>query len=79
MTQGISTLGYADSTGIRVFQGTVDGTLATEPRGASGFNQGRRQTAKRRSALCRRFMIGTYEVNGRPKMTHHGTQKKRPA
>ena len=30
-------LGYADATGVRVFQGTVDGTLATEPRGTSGF------------------------------------------
>lgn len=30
-------LGYADATGVKVFQGTVDGTLATEPRGTSGF------------------------------------------
>ncbi len=30
-------LGYADATGVRVFQGTVDGSLATEPRGTSGF------------------------------------------
>jgi non-canonical purine NTP pyrophosphatase (RdgB/HAM1 family) len=30
-------LGYADATGVRVFQGTVDGTLATELRGTSGF------------------------------------------
>ena len=30
-------LGYADATGVRVFQGTVEGTLATEPRGTSGF------------------------------------------
>ena len=30
-------LGYADATGVQVFQGTVDGTLATEPRGTSGF------------------------------------------
>jgi XTP/dITP diphosphohydrolase len=30
-------LGYADATVVRVFQGTVDGSLATELRGASGF------------------------------------------
>jgi XTP/dITP diphosphohydrolase len=30
-------LGYADATGVRVFTGTVDGSLATEPRGSSGF------------------------------------------
>ena len=30
-------LGYADATGVRVFTGTVDGSLATEPRGTSGF------------------------------------------
>ena len=30
-------LGYADATGVRVFQGAVDGTLATKPRGTSGF------------------------------------------
>jgi XTP/dITP diphosphohydrolase len=30
-------LGYADATGVQVFQGTVAGSLATEPRGISGF------------------------------------------
>jgi non-canonical purine NTP pyrophosphatase (RdgB/HAM1 family) len=30
-------LGYAGATGVRVFQGTVYSTLATEPRGTSGF------------------------------------------
>ena len=30
-------LGYATADGVRVFQGTVNGTLATEPRGTSGF------------------------------------------
>ena len=30
-------LGYADAAGVRVFLGTVDGSLATEPRGTSGF------------------------------------------
>ena len=30
-------LGYADAAGVKVFQGTVDGSLATEPRGTSGF------------------------------------------
>jgi XTP/dITP diphosphohydrolase len=30
-------LGYADATGVQVFQGTVNGSLATEPRGISGF------------------------------------------
>lgn len=30
-------LGYADATGVRVFLGTVDGWLATAPRGTSGF------------------------------------------
>jgi non-canonical purine NTP pyrophosphatase (RdgB/HAM1 family) len=30
-------LGYADAAGVRVFQGTVDGSLATELRGTSGF------------------------------------------
>jgi XTP/dITP diphosphohydrolase len=30
-------LGYADATGVRVFQGTVEGSLATEPRGTSSF------------------------------------------
>jgi non-canonical purine NTP pyrophosphatase (RdgB/HAM1 family) len=30
-------LGYADTTGAQVFTGTVNGTLATEPRGTSGF------------------------------------------
>lgn len=30
-------LGYADKTGVQVFQGTVTGTLATEPRGTAGF------------------------------------------
>ena len=30
-------LGNADATGVRVFHGTVDGTLVTEPRGTSGF------------------------------------------
>ena len=33
----VTALGYADATGVRVFQGTVDGSLATEPRGTSGF------------------------------------------
>jgi XTP/dITP diphosphohydrolase len=33
----VTALGYADATGVRVFQGTVDGCLATEPRGTSGF------------------------------------------
>ena len=39
--KGLSTasaaLGYADATGVQVFTGTVDGSLATEPRGTSGF------------------------------------------
>jgi XTP/dITP diphosphohydrolase len=30
-------LGYADATGVQVFTGTADGSLATEPRGTSGF------------------------------------------
>jgi len=30
-------LGYADGTGVQVFTGTVNGSLATEPRGTSGF------------------------------------------
>ncbi len=30
-------LGYATASGVRVFQGNVSGTLATEPRGAAGF------------------------------------------
>jgi non-canonical purine NTP pyrophosphatase (RdgB/HAM1 family) len=30
-------LGYADATRVQVFQGSVNGTLATEPRGTSGF------------------------------------------
>ena len=30
-------LGYADATGVQVFQGTVHGTLATELLGSSGF------------------------------------------
>ena len=30
-------LGYADAGGVRVFQGTVNGSLATEPCGISGF------------------------------------------
>ena len=30
-------LGYADADGVQVFTGTVDGSLATEPRGTSGF------------------------------------------
>jgi non-canonical purine NTP pyrophosphatase (RdgB/HAM1 family) len=30
-------LGYADATGVQVFTGTVDGSLATEPCGTSGF------------------------------------------
>lgn len=30
-------LGYADADGVRVFQGTVKGTLATSLRGTSGF------------------------------------------
>ncbi|CUU59743.1 non-canonical purine NTP pyrophosphatase, RdgB/HAM1 family [Parafrankia irregularis] len=30
-------LGYADATGVRVFIGTVHGTLTTEPRGSGGF------------------------------------------
>jgi XTP/dITP diphosphohydrolase len=30
-------LGYADADGVRVFQGTENGSLATEPRGTSGF------------------------------------------
>jgi inosine/xanthosine triphosphate pyrophosphatase family protein len=30
-------LGYATETGVRVFAGTVSGTLAMEPRGAFGF------------------------------------------
>jgi XTP/dITP diphosphohydrolase len=30
-------LGYATETGVRVFTGTVSGTLAMEPRGAFGF------------------------------------------
>jgi XTP/dITP diphosphohydrolase len=30
-------LGYATETGVRVFTGTVSGTLAIEPRGAFGF------------------------------------------
>jgi XTP/dITP diphosphohydrolase len=30
-------LGYADADGVQVFTGTVNGTLATEPRGTSGF------------------------------------------
>ena len=30
-------LGYATADGVRVFQASVNGTLATEPRGSSGF------------------------------------------
>lgn len=30
-------VGYADATGVRVFTGAVEGSLAAEPRGASGF------------------------------------------
>jgi XTP/dITP diphosphohydrolase len=30
-------LGYADADGVQVFTGTVDGSLATELRGTSGF------------------------------------------
>jgi XTP/dITP diphosphohydrolase len=30
-------LAYATAAGVRVFQGTVNGSLATEPRGTSGF------------------------------------------
>jgi XTP/dITP diphosphohydrolase len=30
-------LGYADANGVQVFTGTVDGTIATEPSGTSGF------------------------------------------
>ena len=30
-------LGYATAEGVRVFQGTVNGTLATEPLGTAGF------------------------------------------
>jgi XTP/dITP diphosphohydrolase len=30
-------LGYADAGGVQVFIGTVEGSLATEPRGTSGF------------------------------------------
>ena len=30
-------LGYADADGVQVFTGTVNGTLANEPRGTSGF------------------------------------------
>jgi non-canonical purine NTP pyrophosphatase (RdgB/HAM1 family) len=30
-------LGYATADGVRVFQGTVNGSLAAEPRGTSGF------------------------------------------
>jgi XTP/dITP diphosphohydrolase len=30
-------LGYADATGVRVFQGAVAGSLAAEPRGSNGF------------------------------------------
>jgi hypothetical protein len=30
-------LGYADADGVQVFTGTVNGTLATGPRGTSGF------------------------------------------
>jgi len=30
-------LGYASADGVRVFQGTVNGTLTTEPRGEAGF------------------------------------------
>jgi XTP/dITP diphosphohydrolase len=33
----VTALGYADAAGVRVFQGTDNGTLATEPRGTSGF------------------------------------------
>lgn len=33
----VTALGYADHAGVRVFLGTVSGTLATEVRGASGF------------------------------------------
>jgi hypothetical protein len=41
-------LGYADATAVRVFQGTVDGTLATEPRGTSGFGYDPRLHPRRR-------------------------------
>jgi non-canonical purine NTP pyrophosphatase (RdgB/HAM1 family) len=45
MTQGLAdrratvttALGYADAAGVRVFHGTLDGSLAPEPRGANGF------------------------------------------
>lgn len=30
-------LGYADGSGVRVFEGTVDGVLATAPRGTFGL------------------------------------------
>jgi XTP/dITP diphosphohydrolase len=30
-------LGYADSDGVQVFTGSLNGTLATEPRGSNGF------------------------------------------
>lgn len=30
-------LGYADADGVRVFTGTLDGTLTTAPRGTNGF------------------------------------------
>ena len=43
-----SALGYADATGARVFQGTMDGTLATEPRGTSGFGYDPRLRPRRR-------------------------------
>ncbi|TCJ34651.1 RdgB/HAM1 family non-canonical purine NTP pyrophosphatase [Parafrankia sp. BMG5.11] len=33
----MTALGYADETGIRVFAGTVHGSLTTEPRGSGGF------------------------------------------
>jgi len=30
-------LGYADADGVKVFTGTVNGSLGTQPRGTSGF------------------------------------------
>jgi non-canonical purine NTP pyrophosphatase (RdgB/HAM1 family) len=33
----VTALGYADASGVQVFEGTVTGTLAAEPRGTAGF------------------------------------------
>jgi non-canonical purine NTP pyrophosphatase (RdgB/HAM1 family) len=33
----VTALGYADASGVRVFRGMVDGSIATELRGTSGF------------------------------------------